>query len=215
MKESTEEKEIELQNRISELIEQVENEPEEWYKLLIEKVVTLQTQVEQLESRIGALEKYENFHSAVIDSRYLAAPAFLRDSWEVRASANLLPDQGFYNQETSPAGFVFRWTKENFYFDLPLNRDEDRKIELHLVSAIQPELLDDIRCYADGEEIVLEQETVDKTRVYTGTLKKAQTVLRPTRLSFHARTSYSPKELDPESVDTRMLAVTFKKLVVS
>lgn len=202
-----------LQERVETLVAQVESEPEQWYKLLIEKVVRQEVMIEELEERVKGLERYENFKSAIIDNKYLEIPAFLRDSYEVRAGSNLLPDEGFYNMEHSAAGFDFRWTKKDFYFDVPLNRDREKKIELHLVSAIKPELLDDIRCYADGDEIVLTREEGNE-KIYTGTLPESETVLRATRISFHTKTSYSPKELNPDSVDTRMLAVTFKKLTV-
>lgn len=207
-------KNVELESRISNLIGQVESEPEQWYKLLIEKVVKQEVMIEKLMERMDALEKYQNFHSAVIDSKLLEKPAFLRDAVEVRAAGNLLPDEGFYNIETSSAGFDFRWTKQDFYFDLPLNRDTDKTIELQLASAIKPELLEDVRCYTDGAAISLKKVQGEKGHLYRGVLPKQKQTLRATRVSFHTKTSYSPKEINPDSADTRMLAVTFKKLIV-
>lgn len=203
-----------LQERITALTEQVEAQPETWYKLLIERLVKQEMLIKELTKRLESLEKFENFHSAMLDSDLLTAPAFLRDCYEVRASHNLLPDEGFYNVERSGSGFEFRWTRQDFYFDVPVNRETEKKVQLALASAIKPELLEDIRCYADGTEIPLTKVDGAQGHVYEGILEKSKTVLRPTRISFHTKTSYSPRELDPESEDTRQLAVTFKHLIV-
>ena len=125
-----------------------------------------------------------------------------------------MPDQGFYNSETSGAGKLYRWTKQNFYFDVPINRETEKKIELHLSSAIKPELLDHIVCYADESEVFLEKTASKKGVTFEGVLEKNSSS-NMTRLSFHAIAAYTPKDLNPEVEDNRELAVTFTNLTIN
>lgn len=203
-----------LQDRIAALITQVENDPEQWYKLLIEKIVVLETQVEALTQKVEALEDFSEFQSAIVDGKYLEKPALLQEAIEVTAQNTLLPDEGFYNVETSNTGFDFRWTNKDFYFDLPIDRDAEKMIVLELASAIKPELLQEIRCHADGLEVPLKKVKAEKGHVYEGVLPPKAQILHATRLSFHVSEAYSPKEFDPDTPDSRMLAVTFKTLKV-
>lgn len=204
----------ELESRVSSLIRKVESDPEQWYKLLIEKIIRQELQIEELTRRLVDLEKYEQFNSAIIESSLLDTPAFFSESFDIRASHNLLPDEGFYNKEESAAGFSFRWTKQNFYFELPIKRNTPKTVQLFLASAIKPELLNEIKCYANGSPIALHKLSSDHDHIYEGTLEAAKTH-SITRISFHTRTSYTPKEFNPESSDNRQLAVTFKQLTVN
>lgn len=203
-----------VQDRIAALITQVENDPEQWYKLLIEKIVVLETQVQTLTDKVEALEDYAEFQSALVDGHYLEKPALLQAAIEVTAQNTLLPDEGFYNMETSHTGYDFRWTNKDFYFDLPVDRDAQKTIMLELASAIKPELLQEIRCHADGLEVALKKVRAEKGHLYQGVLPPKAQVLHATRLSFHVCEAHSPKEFDPDTPDSRMLAVTFKTLTV-
>ncbi len=205
---------VELESRISSLVELVENQPQEWYKLLIERLVTQELLIEDLAEEINELKKFEEINSAIIDSKLLESPSVLKDSCEFRAISDLLPDQGFYTLETTGTGDPYRWTKQNFHFDVPINRETEKSIELNLLSSIKPELLERIECYANGEELFLEKVPSKNGARFKGILEPAE-VLSTTKLSFSAITAYTPKELDPEVEDGRELAVTFTKLIVS
>ncbi len=214
MKEILDIENAELESRISNLIELVENQPDEWYKLLIERVVKQEVALEKLTKEVDEFKKFEQLNSAIIDSGLLQSPTILKDNYEVRASSKLLPDQGFYNSETSGAGLLYRWTKQNFYFDIPVRRETEKKIKLHLSSAIKPELLEHIVCYANESEIFLEKTSSKKGVTFKGILEKTSSS-NITRLSFHTTAAYTPKELNPEVEDSRELAVTFTKLTIS
>lgn len=214
MEDIVDEKAIELESRISSLVELVENQPEEWYKLLIQRLVKQELEIEDLAKEVKELKKFEELNSAVIDSGLLESPTTLKDSYEVKATTNLLPDQGFYNAETTGTGVSYRWTKQNFYFDIPINRESEKSIELNLLSAIKPELLENIECYANGVEVILEKTSSKKGITFKGVLEPAE-VSNITKLSFHTVASYSPKDLNPDVEDKRELAVTFINLTIS
>ena len=214
MIDTVDKEEAELELRISNLIELVENQPDEWYKLLIERVVKQEVALEKLTRQGDEFKKFEQLNSAIIDSGLLQTPSILKDNFEVRASSKLLPDQGFYNSETSGLGVSYRWTKQNFYFDVPINRETEKKIEIMFTSAIKPELLEHIECYADGVELFLERTSSKKGFTFEGVLEAASTS-KVTRIAFRTVAAYTPKELNPEVADKRELAVTFAKLTVS
>ncbi len=203
----------ELESRILNLIELVENQPDEWYKLLIERLVNQELAIEKLTKEVIALKNFEQINSAVIDSRLLESPTGLQDVYEIKARNNLLPDQGFYTVEVTGDNLSYRWTKQNFGFEIPINRESDKKIHLHILSAIKPELLDDVKCYENGVEILLEKLPAKNGYIFEGVLEQSD-VLGNTQLSFGTVTSFSPKDLDPDVEDSRELAVTFIKLII-
>jgi len=203
-----------LQQKISDLTERVENEPEQWYKLLIERLMGQELIIEKLLERVEAFEKFEQMNSAVIENGLLHRPSKLKNNYTVKATDNLLPDEGFHNVEIGANGKTFRWTKQNFYFDIPVNREEAKIFELYLQTAIKPELLESIKCYENGNEIVLEKTVDKKGTLFKGILDET-TSDAITRLAFQVGAAYVPKELDPNINDTRELAVTFSQLIVS
>lgn len=202
-----------LQQKIDDLVELVENEPEAWYKHLIERVAQQELLIEKLMVRMNDFEKFEELNSAVVESGMLTRHSMLKEHYSVKANDTLLPDEGFHRAETSTSGKTFRWTKQKFYFDIPISREEEKTFELHLPSAIKPELLEDIRCYEDGNEVSMEKLDAASGAVYRGVLERNSRD-SVTRLAFEASTAYVPKELNPEINDNRELAVTFSKLIV-
>lgn len=204
---------IELEHRISDLIEKVESQPEQWYKLLIARLVKQELIAEELMRQVCDLRDLEKLNSLIIDNKLLDPPAFLRNTYEVRATSNLWPDQGFYAQDTFESGMIFRWTKQNFYFELPVKREKEKQIHLHLPAAIKDEVLENIECYANGTAIPLGKLSEGTGVVLEGVLPETFSS-NVTRLSFHTKTSFSPQEINPGSKDSRLLAVAFVKLTV-
>ncbi len=202
-----------LQQKIDDLVELVENEPETWYRHLIEKIAQQEVLIEKLMARMQDFEKFEKLNSAVIESGMLTRQSMLKEHYSVKANDTLLPDEGFHPTETSTNGRAFRWTKQKFYFDIPIDREEEKVFELHLPSAIKPELLESIRCYDNGNEIDMTKSEAGGGVVYHGILE-ANGYEGVTRLAFEAPAAYVPKELDSNINDTRELAVTFSTLIV-
>ncbi len=203
----------ELESRISNLIELVENQPDEWYKLLIERVVKQEVALEKLTKKVDEFKKFEQINSAVIDNKLLASPTALKDIYEIKARNDLLPDQGFYATESTEDNLQYRWTKQNFGFEIPINRESNKKIHLHILSAIKPELLEDIKCYENGVEILLEKLPAKYGYIFEGVLEEAA-IVNNTKLSFGTVKSFSPKDLNSDMEDSRELAVTFIKLII-
>jgi len=203
----------ELESRISSLIEHVEDQPDEWYKILIERLVKQEMAIEILTKEVEALQKFEQINSAIIDSKLLQSPTTLHDSYNIKAKNDLLPDQGFYTIESTGESLQYRWTKQNFNFEIPINRENDTTIHLHILSAIKPELLDDVKCYENGVEIDLTRLPTKNGYIFEGVLEQSD-MPGNTQLSFSTSTSYSPQDLNPEVIDTRKLALTFIKLII-
>ena len=202
-----------LEKKTFELIECIEDQPDEWYKLLVERLVKQEMTIDILINRINNLEKFEKINSVIVESGLLKLNSNLKLRYEVKAMSSLLPDEGFYNIEKSKNNTVYRWTKQNFYFDVPISRENTKKIHLYLLSASKLELLDTMSCFADGMEIFLEKDLTQKGHVFVGILPET-TSSTSTRLAFQAVSSYVPKELNREINDNRDLAVTFSKLIV-
>ncbi|MDD2781549.1 hypothetical protein [Sulfuricurvum sp.] len=207
------EKTAEFEKRVSDLIEQVENKPENWHIVLIERIIKQEIMLERCQNLLVKYNDVEKMNSLIIDNGYLEAPTFLRDRVEVRAINTLWQDQGFYDAEEAESGLLFRWTKQDFYVEVPVKRSEEKKVSLHLIAAIKPEVIEKVTCYANGEEVHLERIQTDKNYVYEGVLP-ADMYVHLTRLSFHTQTAFAPKEVNPDATDTRLLAVAFLKLVV-
>lgn len=203
----------ELEQGVSELVERVESQPEQWYKLLIERLVKQELMLEKLIGEVNNFKDLEKLNSIIIDNKLLESPIFFRNTYEVRAINNLWPDQGFYDAETHESGLVTRWTKQNFYFEIPVKREKEKQIRLHLLNAIKDEVLENMECYANGTPISLTKISSENGMIFEGILSKS-TSFSITRLSFHTKTSFSPKEIDPSAGDTRMLAAVFTKLTV-
>ena len=202
-----------LEEGISQLIEEVENAPEGWYKLLIERLVKQELTIEILMKKMDMFQKFENINSAVIDNGLLQSNTNLKESFEIKATDALLPDEGFHTEETGANGKNYRWTKQNFYMDIPLQRDTDKTFKLYMLAAFKPELLENIRCFDNGNEVILKKTDIKPGTVLEGTLKSQKTS-GVTRLAFQTVAAYVPKDLDAQINDTRELAVTFSKLIV-
>lgn len=213
MKEFSKVDSLELKRRSSDLIERVESQPEQWYKLLIERLVTQEILVEELTKQVSLFQDIEKLNSVIIDNKLFESPAFLRNTYEVRAMHHLWLDQGFYDAEETDEGSMFRWTKQNFYFELPIKRKKEKLIRLHLLSAIKNEVLEEIECYANGTAISLSAVSSDTGIVFEGVLSE-ESSSAITRLSFQTKKSFTPKEINPEAEDQRLLAVAFNKLTV-
>ena len=136
-------------------------------------------------------------------------------SIEIDAEFPLSSSQGFYVLEYNNQGTCFRWTgPENvFYFDLFLNRAQQSELTLILCNAIVPEIVSNLRCFIDGNEISLRSSQEDKLFYLKGTIPPGVTN-EMTRVSFLMPQTTQASDVHPDSQDDRLLGVAFHKITI-
>ncbi len=175
---------------------------------LIQRLAEQEMHIGELYTRLSKLYSLQDMRRIIIDNSLLGSPSFLQKKLEIKPSDNLTEYQGFYALESKEAKY-HRWSKYNFYFDLPIDRSEERLVLLQFQARDGFEK--EISCYIDGCEINLELEKSEISFVLIGSISPAD-VFTETRISFMVGKSFVPTESDAKSNDDRSLSIMFEKL---
>ena len=136
-------------------------------------------------------------------------------SIEIDAEFPLSSSQGFYILEYDQKGICFRWTgpEKIFYFEVFLNRTQQSELTLILANAMVPEMISNLRCFIDGNEIRLRAYQKEKLFYLQGTIPPGETN-EMTRISFLVAQITKVSDVNPDSRDDRLLGVAFHQLKI-
>ena len=176
---------------------------------LVEKMIEQEMHIENLYKMISELYSLRDLKQIIIDNDLLGSPSFLKKIFHIKPHDKLREYQGFYELE-GETGNYYRWTKRNFYFDLPIDRSEEREISLQFRCKDGAE--NDILCYVNGVDIETSIEQSGDDFILHGVLppEKFSTT---TRISFLGDTTPEP-ESSTESDDPRQLFIVFEQLTI-
>jgi len=195
----------ELQDKIESIVEEIE---EDTHEALIRKLAEQELHIEKLYKLLASVYSLQELKKVVIDNKMLSSPSFLRKSMEITPVNRLLEYQGFF----LPEGKEKRWTMQEFYFDLPIDRTEERQVTLKF--ACKYDFQELIECYVDGHRIETILADEDRSFILSGKIP-LEDVYTETRISFKVGKYFIPSEKDPGSHDNRMLSISFQKLTVA
>ena len=195
----------ELQKRIETLSVRLEENIRE---TLVEKLAEQEMHIENLYTHLSELHSLKELKQVIVDNALLGSPSFLQKKIEIRPAHKLMEHQGFYGLEGEQNAH-YRWTKHNFYFDLPIDRSEEREVILQFRS--DDDIANNIFCYADGIQIDMELDKENDSLVFHGMLPSEQLITN-TRVAFLVGSDYLPSEKNAEVLDTRRVSIIFEKL---
>lgn len=117
----------------------------------------------------------------------------------------------FYGLELTPGGTAYRWTgpERSTKFILPIDRTQERTLEIGIISVISPEVLAEFSLEIDGQLASFN---------LTGSLIKlkipsSDSMLIDTEINFTLASTVSPDSLNGAG-DTRLLGVAITGLVI-
>ncbi len=175
---------------------------------LVEKIVEQEMHIEKLYTMVSELYSLRDLKQVIIDNELLGSPSFLQKELHIKPHDRLQEYQGFYELEGEVNNY-YRWTKRNFYFDLPIDRSEEREISLQFRCSEGMEK--DIVCYANGVDIETTLEKTGESFVLRGVLA-AENFATTTRISFMGSGTLIAEDSSAESDDPRQLFVVFEQL---
>ncbi len=135
----------------------------------------------------------------------------LLEKLEVVPTDEFNEDQGFYALG-GQTGNHNRWTKQNFYFTLPIDRSKERQIVLTFTSKYN--FQNSIKCFEDGREIDLKLRNDKGIFSLSGVIQSKQIDDIETNICFQVGKYFIPEEKEAKSKDSRKLSILFKKLMI-
>ncbi|HEX9945445.1 MAG TPA: glycosyltransferase [Thermoanaerobaculia bacterium] len=131
----------------------------------------------------------------------------------------VLPGLEWHGVERDPRHGTLQWsgpgTRSSLH--LPLANDRDLEIELQVVHALAPDVLDSLRLAVNGEPVALERRAGESGANRFRGLIPAAALARsagPPRLTFEVGRTIAPVEIDPASGDRRRLGLAFNWIEV-
>ena len=136
--------------------------------------------IENLYNKLSDFSGSQDVKQKIIDNALLASPTSLHKKIEIKSTYKLHEYQGFYSVEENEDEY-FRWTKNSFYFDLPIDRTRKRNFLLTFSSP--NDMMNHITCYANGQEIATEIQEENNSLILKGIIP-FENIATNTRVSF-------------------------------
>jgi hypothetical protein len=126
---------------------------------------------------------------------------------------------GWYPREFDPDGKIFYWMGPNneAFIDVSIPRNCNLTITINIGYAIHSCLLTAFQFYVNGIEVPLNKISGDEYHgIYQGVITQHMVEVNSslTRLTVRVDRTFSPHELDPNSLDTRQLSLSFREITI-
>jgi hypothetical protein len=187
-------------------------------RALIDELSGLSEAVAAISRRLAEVERSAETILALLDfplPRQGAAATPLMKRVVVTAMMFCNPADGFYRLEFSPEGRAFRWTgpRPEFRFTVYVDRRENCRAELVLIDNERLHDVAQLACYVDRIWTPCELRRADAggLAIVSFNLPPLD-INRGTEILFSAPFVFVPRDLNPESLDTRSLGVQFVEL---
>lgn len=121
--------------------------------------------------------------------------------------------RGFHPSEEDGGGRSFRWTGNTDFFELRLHLDRNYDWQFRMMIRFPSHLADaELLAFADFIPIPIE---VNRGAGWVTGIVPRQPFANQLALTFHCNRHFSPQETDPQSNDTRRLALSFYEIALT
>ncbi len=185
---------------------------------LIDELSGLSASVAAISKRLAEVERSAETILALLDfplPRQGAARTPLMKRVVVTARMFCNPADGFHRLEFSPDGTAFRWTgpRSEFRFTVYVDRRQGCRAELALIDNERMRDVAELACYIDRSWTPCELRRADGEALARVSFSLPPLEInRGTEILFSAPFMFVPRDLNPDSLDTRSLGVQFVEL---
>ena len=144
------------------------------------------------------------------------------NEWHTKVSAldydfgQPLEGEGWHHRDFLPDKKLVRWTgpeTKSVIFS-PLKQEQDLRIQFHILMSINPDVIDSLQLLVNKTSIEIKKlrNIFRKTgTTFEGVIPLSVLQENPnyTRLTFKVNRTISPKSINPDSIDDRMLGLAF------
>jgi hypothetical protein len=187
-------------------------------RALIDELSGLSASVGAISKRLAEVERSAETILTLLDfpfPRQGAAQTPLMKRVVVTARMFCNPADGFHRLEFSPDGTAFRWTgpQAEFRFTVYADRRQGCRAELALIDNERLRDVAELACYIDRSWTPCELRRADADGLARVTFSLPPLEInRGTEILFSAPFMFVPRDLNPDSLDTRSLGVQFVEL---